>query len=209
MSAAECCGQGLPMNETSYARARELIDRAHAADPSRAADGRPAELVYADNMERWVARLVPGAPGILRLAARAQHLERWSVARTSYPEGKAGYFAWRKFLYVKQAERARELLLASGAGATEADEVAVWVAKQEMRSNAGTQALEDAACLVFLESEIEKFAAAHADYTEEKFAEILRKTWAKMSPRAQELALGLNLRDAIAKLAQRVAGDED
>ncbi len=194
------------MNTSSYARARELIDQAHAADPSREASGRPAELVYADNMERWVGKLVPDASPLLRLAARAQHLERWTVARASYPEGKAGYFAWRKFLYVKQAERARELLLAAGVGADEAGEVAVWVSKQEMRANAGTQALEDAACLVFLESEIGKFAAAHADYSQEKFVEIVRKTWKKMSPRAQELALALELPDAIAALVKQAVG---
>ena len=41
----------------AYARARELIDAAHAADPTRAPDGRAAELVYADRVEAWVARL--------------------------------------------------------------------------------------------------------------------------------------------------------
>ena len=42
------------------ARARQLIDEAHARDPARAPDGRPAELVYADRVEAWVGRLVPG-----------------------------------------------------------------------------------------------------------------------------------------------------
>ena len=42
------------------------LDAAHAADPARAADGRPAELVYADRVEAWVVRLVPGASPLLR-----------------------------------------------------------------------------------------------------------------------------------------------
>ena len=54
----------------AYARARVAIDTAHAADPSRAADGRAAELVYAERVEAWVARLVPEASELLRLAAR-------------------------------------------------------------------------------------------------------------------------------------------
>ena len=80
----------------AYAKARELIDAAHTADPKRTADGRPAELVYAERMETWVVRLVPEASSLLRLAARCQHLERWSVPRTTFPEGKAGYLAWRR-----------------------------------------------------------------------------------------------------------------
>jgi tRNAThr (cytosine32-N3)-methyltransferase len=186
----------------AYAQARSLIDAAHAADPARAADGRPAELVYADRVESWVVRLVPEATPLLRLAARCQHLERWSVPRASFPEGKVGYLNWRRSLYVKQAARARELLLAARIAATEADDVATWVSKTGLKTNPGTQALEDAAVLVFLENEIGAFAAQHADYPREKFVEILRKTWRKLSPRAQELAGTLVLPPEIAALVR-------
>jgi tRNAThr (cytosine32-N3)-methyltransferase len=186
----------------AHARARQLIDAAHAADPQRAADGRPAELVYADRMEAWVARLVDPASLALRLAARAQHLERWLVPRATFPEGRAGYLTWRRSLYTRQAERARELLLAAGVDAAEAANVATWVSKTGLRTNPGTQALEDAACLVFLENEIGAFAARHADYPREKFIDILRKTWRKMSPAAQSAAAALPLPDGIADLVR-------
>jgi tRNAThr (cytosine32-N3)-methyltransferase len=189
----------------SYARARELIDAAHSADPGKAADGRPAELAYAERMEKWVARIVPEAGPVLRLAARCQHLERWSVPRGSFPMDRPGYLAWRQSLYVKQAARARQLLLAAGVREGEAAEAATWVSKKGLRTNAGTQALEDAAVLVFLESEIEAFAAQHAEYPREKFVDILRKTWRKMSPRAQEIALGLGLPAPIADLVREAA----
>ena len=182
------------------ARARALVDAAHEADPNRTSDGRAAELVYADSMEKWVVCIVPGADDTLRLAARCQHLERWRVPRSSFPDGKPGYLAWRRSLYVKQAERARELLLQGGIPREKADDAATWVSKTGLRTNAGTQALEDAAVLVFLESEIEAFAAQHSEYTRGKFVDILRKTWRKMSPRAQELALGLDLQPHIAAL---------
>ena len=185
-----------------YARARELIDAAHAADPRRTPDGKAAELVYADRMETWVARLVPAAAPLLRLAVRCQHLERWSVPRTTFPEGKAGYLKWRQSLYKKQADRAKELLLQAGVSAVEADEAATWVSKTALKTNPGTQALEDAACLVFLENEIADFAAQHADYPEAKFVDIIRKTWKKMSPAAQAAALGLNLAPGIAALVR-------
>jgi len=190
----------------ALALARTLIDAAHSADPARAAAGRPAELVYAERMEAWVVKLDPGASALLRIAARCQHLERWSVPRTSFPEGKAGYLAWRRSLYTRQAERARELLIASGAGAAAAADVATWVSKTGLKTNPGTQALEDAACLVFLENEIAGFAAQHADYPREKFVEILQKTWRKMSPRAQTLARALALPPGIAALVQEAIG---
>jgi len=183
----------------TYTQARRLIDAAHAADPKRAAEGRPAELVYADRMEAWVVRAAPDSP-LLRLAARCQHLERWLVPRANFPDGRAGYLAWRKSLYVKQAARAKILLRQAGVADDEADAVATWVAKTGLKTNPGTQALEDAACLVFLENEIADFAAGHADYPRGKFVDIIRKTWKKMSPRGQELARTLVLPPAIAAL---------
>lgn len=186
----------------AYARARQLIDAAHSADPARAPDGRAAELVYADRVEAWVARLVPAAAPALLLAARSQHLERWLTPRTTFPEGKVGYLSWRRSLYVKQAERARAFLLEAGVPVAAADDVATWVSKTGLKTNPGTQALEDAAVLVFLENEISTFAAQHADYPREKFVDILRKTWRKLSPAAQQFALGLELPPAIAALVR-------
>jgi hypothetical protein len=190
----------------AYERARVLIDAAHSADPARAPDGRAAELAYADHVEGWVARMVPDAGPVLLLAARCQHLERWSVPRASFPMDRPGYLAWRKSLYVKQAERARQLLAEAGVPPEEAADAATWVSKSGLRTNPGTQALEDAAVLVFLQSEIQAFAAQHAEYPREKFVDILRKTWRKMSPRAQELALGLELPASIAGLVRDATG---
>ena len=87
---------------SSYDQARATIDAAHSADPKQTVDGQPAELVYADRMEAWIAKLVVDATPLLRLAARCQHLERWSVPRDTYPMDKPGYFKWRQGIYVKQ-----------------------------------------------------------------------------------------------------------
>jgi tRNAThr (cytosine32-N3)-methyltransferase len=119
---------------------------------------------------------------------------------------KVGYHAWRRSLYTRQAERARALLLEAGVPAAEAAEVATWVSKTGLKTNPGTQALEDAACLVFLENEIHDFAAQHAEYPREKFVDILRKTWRKMSPGAQQAALALDLPPAIAGLVREAVG---
>lgn len=185
-----------------YQKARTLIDQAHSADPKLTADERPAELVYADNMERWIVRVAPEATPILRLAARCQHLERWSTPRSSFPLDKLGYHAWRKSLYKQQSDRARTLLLEADVPADEADEAATWVAKNGLKTNPGTQALEDAACLVFLETEIPGFATLHPDYTDDKFIDIIGKTWRKMSPRAQQLASTIDFTPGIAALVR-------
>lgn len=189
-----------------FTRARELIDAAHSSDPTIGPDGRPAELVYADRVESWVVKLIPDASPILRLAARCQHLERWMTPRSSKPEGKAGYFAWRKGLYQKQADRAKGLMLEAGIDDSQSDLAAKWIAKVELAKDPGTQALEDAAVLVFLENEIGAFASQHADYPREKFIGILRKTWRKLSPAAREAALALDLPEPVAGLVREAVG---
>ena len=184
---------------SAYAIARQLIDAAHSADPKQVGD-RPAELVYADRMEAWLLQLAPASSELLRLAARCQHLERWTVPRNSYPEGRAGYLTWRKFLYGKQAARARELLVQGGVNSQEADDAASWVAKSGLQTNPNTQLLEDAACLVFLENEISTFAAEHAEYPREKFITIVAKTWRKMSQAARDAATRIDLPPALAEI---------
>ena len=188
------------MNDHPYVLARALIDAAHAADPTRTPEGHPAELIYADRVEAWVNRLDVAASPILRLAARCQHLERWLTPRATFPEGKAGYLSWRRSLYTKQAERARGILLSAGVATDEAANAATWISKSGLKTNPGTQVLEDAAVLVFLENEIADFAAKNADYPREKFIDILQKTWRKLSPAGQHAALGLDLPPAIAGL---------
>jgi hypothetical protein len=192
----------------SYAIARQLIDAAHSADP-KSLDGRPAELVYADRMEAWLLRLAPNAPELLRLAARCQHLERWTVPRNSYPADRAGYLTWRKGLYGKQAQRARQLLVQAGIEPREAEDAAIWISKTGLKTNPNTQLLEDAACLVFLENEIAGFAAQHAEYPREKFVGIIKKTWRKMSPVARVAANGLGLPSSIAELVREAVKKAD
>src|SRR5215213_6784750 len=125
---------------TCYDSARLLVDKAHSADPKKLSDGRGAELAYADRIESWVTRVDPAATPLLRVAARCQHLERWSVPRDSFPMDRVGYLQWRRSLYTKQAERARELLVSAGVPPAEAADVATWVSKSGLKTNLGTQA---------------------------------------------------------------------
>ena len=57
------------------------IDAANRADPNTETAGGveyPKELLYSQRMSAWLARLRPDASDVLRIAARAQHLERWT-----------------------------------------------------------------------------------------------------------------------------------
>src|SRR3990172_2304193 len=96
-----------------FEQAVAMIDDANAADPNRiVVDGaeRPAEVVYGVRMSAMLDRLLPDAPEVLRLAARAQHIRRWSVPRSDYPMDRTGYHCWRNDLKRKHAEWAGEIL---------------------------------------------------------------------------------------------------
>ncbi|HEX6738015.1 MAG TPA: DUF4202 domain-containing protein [Vicinamibacteria bacterium] len=171
------------------ARARAAFDAAHAADPEREGP-RAAEAAYAERIEAWVRRLCPAPSLALRLAALGQHLERWAIARAEFPPGRGGSLRWRSAVQERQGRRARELVAAAGGEEELGARVARLVAKAAPRGDAEAQALEDAACLVFLETEL---AAFQREHDRAKVVDILQKTWRKMSAPAQELALTLAL----------------
>lgn len=176
------------------------LDAANAADPRRTPDGRPVEVVYAERMSAALARLVPDASEALRLAVRAQHLRRWEIPRDRYPRDRRGYLAWRTALYRHHADAAAPILRAAGYDETTVGRVGSLLMKQRLRDDPEAQALEDCACLVFLEHHLAEFAAAH---DEAKVLDIIRKTWRKISPRGREAALALDLPPAARTLVER------
>lgn len=99
----------------------------------------------------------------------------------------------------------------AGYGDDETRRVGALVRKEDLRAgDAETQVLEDVACLVFLDDQLEGFAGAKgAEYGEEKMLGILRKTWAKMSTRGRELALGIEIGDeGVRELVGRVVQED-
>ncbi len=165
------------------------IDAANARDLSREA-GEPAELVYGRRMSEALAAFAPGASEALQIAVRGQHIERWLMPRRDYPDGKAGYIAWRNAAKRRHAERVAEIMEGCGYDAAAIARAGALVRKERLRADAETQTLEDVACLVFLRYYAATFAAKHP---EEKVLDILVKTQRKMSPlsRAQALDFGL------------------
>jgi hypothetical protein len=187
---------------TKYDDAIARIDAANGEDPNRVrVDGaeRPAELVYAERMSQALAALHPEASEALRLAVRAQHIRRWTVPRDGYPAGRAGYHRWRNDLKRRHAEWTAEILTTAGYRPDEIARVSALIRKENLKGDAEAQALEDVACLVFLEHYADAFAAKHEPA---KTVEILRKTWGKMSDRGRDAALRLPLSPALRTLVQ-------
>jgi hypothetical protein len=190
----------------SIAAAISAIDRAHAADPT-VVRGVPREITYAERIGTWISALVPSPSDALILAARAQHLERWAIPRAQYPMDRAGYHRWRRAVQLRQGERAGAIAAESGVDAATAARFAALVSKSAPARDPEAQALEDAACLVFLAHELEAFAAEHADYAKERMLGILRKSWAKMSAQARALAATIQLPPALAPLVREAIGE--
>ena len=169
-----------------YLRVLAAIDAANAADPRRTPGGKPAELDHSERMTAWVRRLNPTASDLLHIAARGQHLERWTSPRTDYPDGRAGYLRWREDLKRFPARRTGELMAQSGYGLPAIARVTALITKAAHRAgDPDGLVLEDALCLVFLETQ---FKDLLSKTTEEKMGEILRKTWQKMSPAGRAAA---------------------
>ena len=167
------------------------IDRANADDPRRegiGAETLPYEVLYSRRMEEWVRLLAPGASEELLLAARAQHVRRWTVPRSTYPEGRSGYLGWRESLKKFHADELARIMGESGYDGASVGKARALLLKKNLAADPEGQTLEDAACLVFLRDE---FAAFSGKTEESKVVDILRKTWGKMSARAREEALKL------------------
>lgn len=183
--------------------ALQRFDQINAQDPEQetTADGaRPRALLYGRRMSETLEQFQPEASEALRLAVRAQHLRRWALARGDYPAGREGYRAWREALADYHARLAAEVLVEVGYEAAEIERVGALIRKQRLKRDAEAQALEDVACLVFLQHYALSFAAGHS---EDKVIDILRKTWRKMSPRGREAALQAPLAAAVAELVRR------
>ena len=181
----------------------QRFDAANGADPNRlTVDGRdePAALASARRMTAWLERLVPGASEALRLAVRCHHLCRWTFPRDAYPMTRAGYHQWRTAAARFHADRAAEVLREVGYDEATVARVGALVRKEGLKSDPETQALEDAACLVFLETGFAEFAARQ---DEAKIIAILQRTWRKMSPHGHAAALGLDLPPAVRALVER------
>jgi uncharacterized protein DUF4202 len=166
----------------SYDAAVAAIDAANAADPNMVSLGgtsQPLALVHGLLAAAWVARLVVEPDEALQLAARAHHLRRWEVPRSTYPAGKPGYLRWRRDQKQRHAADVQTILEAAGYGPDVITRVQELIRRNGLGSDPDAQVVEDAACLVFLETQL---AAMEPRLEHAHLLDVIRKTARKMSP---------------------------
>ena len=203
----------MSQQQSAFDKSMALIDAANSEDPNQeTAEGKdwPKELLYSHRISDMLQRYAPDADEVMQLAIRAQHIQRWKSRRDAYPMDRIGYLQWRKDLYKTQAQTAADLLVQAGYGEDVISRVKQAVAKQRIKENPDTQLLEDVTDLVFIEHYMLAFTSKHPDYDEEKWLDIIRKTWKKMSSRAQQFVLSgsIKLPEPLVPLVQKaVSGD--
>ena len=177
------------------------IDAVNSEDP-RLLRGRPKALVEGEMVSEWVRRLRPDAPDALVLAARAHHIRRWESPREAYPDGRPGYLRWRRDQKERHAASVAEVL--EGCDPQVVERVQALVRKQDLATDPDVQTLEDAICIVFLETQLTDLADKVAD--DEKMVTILRKTLPKMSDAGRAAAVDLPLDPRAADLLRAAVG---
>lgn len=186
----------------------KFIDAANSKDPNlEASDGKdwPKELLYSHRMSDMLERYNATADEAVQISIRAQHIQRWLSPRDAYPMNRKGYHQWRTALYQFHAETTADLLVKAGYENEFIERVKLAVSKKALKSNPDTQQLEDVTALVFIEHYIVSFVNKHPEYDEEKWLDIIRKTWKKMSFQAQQFTLDghITLPETLAPLIQK------
>lgn len=182
------------------------IDTANADDPNEL-DGKPLARFQGQLASRWLAEIAPKASLELQLAARAHHLRRWEIERTDFPAGRQGYLRWRRENKAHQADSLADLMADHELPAASIDRARTLLNRTKLRSDPETQALEDVACLVFLETQFEPMVA-RLDH--DHLVGVVAKTLKKMSADAVTLAGSIELgAGAVAVLAAATETADD
>ena len=181
------------MSPDQLERAIAAIDALNAHDPesiSVLGERKPKQIAHAELVTLWIERLDPNPSDALRLAARAHHVERWTIPRSAYAEGREGYLKWRTALQRHHADTAARVLGRQGVDSETTHRVHDIIRKRRLRSDPEVQCFEDALCLVFLETQLHALADR---LDSDKMIGVLRRTLPKMSAAGRDAALSLDL----------------
>ena len=206
-----CALKAFDMNENA-ARFQRVVLRFDAADRedprlvSSQGEETPWSLLYHQRLTHWVEYLDPNVSEALRLATRCQHIRRWMIPRSKYPEGVSGYRRWRSDLARFHADQAGQILREAGYKKAMIDRVRDLLMKKGLKHDPEVQLFEDAICLVFLENEFSDFAGKHE---RDNLVRTFRKIWMKMSPRGHDVAKQLvgEFPKGLQKLVSETVGD--
>ena len=190
-------------DRAQFDEAIRRFDQANAEDPRTEIinqDEIPRELAFARGVYNWVLKLSPTASEELLLAARGHTLRRWMIPRETYPKTRGGYRQWRNALAQFHAEEADKILQELRYSETQRERVRALITRVNFPSDPDARTLEDADCLVFLETKLHNYID---EWGEEKTVQIIRRTLLKMSDAAKALATQLSLPPKSADILHR------
>lgn len=186
------------------------IDAANLDDPRTSeVDGkaRPYEIIYSERMSERMAAMYPDASEVLRIAARAQHIRRWDIPRSRYPEGRNGYNDWRRACREHHGDVITKIMSQIGYDGDEIDRAVMLIKKEKLKKDRESQALENVVDVVFIEHYFDEFLSKYSNYDDDKIVDIVGKTLRKMSSKGHQAVLALNLpehmRNLIMKAVER------
>lgn len=192
-----------------FAEAIERIDAANREDPrTEIVDGQsqPRELLFAQRVYQWVEQLASDPSDELLLAARAHTLRRWLIPRDRYPMTTPGYHQWRDALARFHADEAETILRTVGYPDEQIMKVKDFITKKNWPEDKEARVLEDADCLVFLETKLQDYMET---WEESKAVRILQGTFGKMTPDGRARASQLKLGDRERELVRRAGLSAD
>lgn len=190
------------LNSSPFHAAVGAIDAANALDPTRVrvrGEEQPLALAHGRLAAEWVVLLSPGVNDLVRLAARAHHLRRWELLRSQYEPGRAGYLQWKRDQRRRHADDLGALMAEVGYDPEPIAEAQAAVVRQ----GEGGQLVEDAACLVFIETQL---ASVAEQLDRAHLVEVIRKTAKKMSPEALAAVATIPLGEAEQDLLAEALG---
>ena len=167
----------------------KAIDQANSEDPHVVLVGGKEiskELLYSQRMTETLFQYDGEPQEALQLAARGQHIKRWTIPRGEYPMDRKGYLQWRTKLKLMHASLMEEIMATNGYEAEIIKQVKLLINKNKLKTDPASQQLEDVVCLVFLKHYFTDFLQKHDD---DKVISILQKTWQKMTEKGRNQAL--------------------
>ncbi len=185
----------------------QKIDELNQQDPVQVLDNETLigkETLYSKRMLVQLQEFSPDASEALTIACYSQHVQRWAIARSSYPMDRPGYKRWRTDLGKFHAETTAKAMSEVGYSEDDIERVKYLLQKKGLKRDHETQTLEDVICLVFLAFYLDDFASKHS---EEKLIDIIQKTWRKMSESGHSAALKLPLAEHLLALVTKALSD--
>src|SRR5690606_38404523 len=142
------------MSRGKFQQAIQEIVQLNAEDPNTEfykGTDYPKELLYAQRMSDTLDQFEPQAEESRKIAARAQHIARWTIERDSSPMDREGYLTSRTDLKKMHADLTTSLLQKVGYTSEFTKEVSDLIQKKLLKKNEDAQTLQHVVCLVFLD----------------------------------------------------------